>query len=203
MYTAKPPAPLYMSIGSQLTTLRRSWRTIPKLDHLQMHAFARLSQQLRLKVKDALLRSLHETSLYKRLILTNKEARAHTLKVGNAIHSRLSSNYWEGTSLLKCVYGQFYNANLAKRYCHTQTNECPLCHKADSCTHIAGECPFHKALTINRLNAECQLVHAAIPKSAKGGGALHNASDLVLITTDTGSQPKPRRIRLSPFTPPP
>jgi hypothetical protein len=36
-------------------------------------------------------------------------------------------------------------------------------------------------------NAACQLIHAAIRKSAKNGGALHNAPDLVLITGDAGS----------------
>ena len=49
-------------------------------------------------------------------------------------------------------------------------DECPLCHKPDSCTHIVGEVSFHKALTISRHNAACQLVHAAIHKSAKVWG---------------------------------
>ena len=33
-----------------------------------------------------------------------------------------------------------------------------------------GECSFHKALTISRHNATCQLAHVDIRKSAKGGG---------------------------------
>ena len=59
----------------------------------------------------------------------------------------------------------------------------------DSCTHIAGECPVHEALRISRHNAACQLVHAAIRKTAKGGGSLHSAPDLVLVMADTGTQP--------------
>ena len=37
-------------------------------------------------------------------------------------------------------------------------------------------------------NATCQLIHAAIRKTSKGGGALHTAPDLVLIAGDTGIQ---------------
>ena len=59
----------------------------------------------------------------------------------------------------------------------------------DSCTHIAWECPDHKALRISRHNAACQLIHAAIRKTAKGGGALHSAPDLVLVMVDAGTQP--------------
>ena len=59
----------------------------------------------------------------------------------------------------------------------------------DFCTHIAGECPDHEALRISRHSAVCKLLHAAIRKTAKGGGALHSAPDLVLVTADTGTQP--------------
>ena len=54
----------------------------------------------------------------------------------------------------------------------------------DSCTHIAGECPDHETLRISRHNAACQLVHATIRNSAKGGGALYNAEDLRLVAVD-------------------
>ncbi len=59
----------------------------------------------------------------------------------------------------------------------------------DSCTHIAGECPDHEALRIIRHNAACQLIYAAIRKTAKGGGALHSAVELVLVMANTGTQP--------------
>ena len=75
------------------------------------------------------------------------------------------------------------------RYGHALTDECPLCHMPDSCTHIAGECPDHEALRVSRHNAAYQLIHAAIRKIAKGGGALHSAPDLDLVMADTGTQP--------------
>ena len=59
----------------------------------------------------------------------------------------------------------------------------------ESCTHIAGECPDHEAMRISRDNAACQLIHAAIRNTAKGGWALHTAPDLVLVMTDTDTQP--------------
>jgi hypothetical protein len=33
------------------------------------------------------------------------------------------------------VYGQLYNGKPAKGYGHSPTDECPLCHKHDSCMH--------------------------------------------------------------------
>ena len=98
----------------------------------------------------------------------------NTRYMENAIYHRLTANAWEGTTfILKFLYGQLYNGKLAKRYGHTPTYECPLCHKPNSCTHIAGECPHPKALTISRHNSACHLVHTAIRNSAKGGGGLH------------------------------
>jgi hypothetical protein len=73
------------------------------------------------------------------------------------------------------------------RYGHAATDECPLCHKPDSCTHIAKKCNKHEGLRIGRHNAACQLIHAAIRKTSKGGGANHSAPDLVLISADTGT----------------
>ena len=67
-------------------------------------------------------------------------------------------------------------------------DECLLCHKSDSCTYIAEECLDHEALRISHHNTACQLIHAAIRKTAKGGGALHTAPDLVSVAADTGSQ---------------
>jgi hypothetical protein len=54
-----------------------------------------------------------------------------------------------------------------------QTSACFICHRPDSYTHIAGEYPDHEARRINRRNAACQFVHAAIRKSAKGGESFH------------------------------
>jgi hypothetical protein len=153
-----------------------------------MHAFTRPSQQLRNKARQALLRSLHYSSLYRRLLVANKLKGTRLQTVGRATYKKLTSHPKEGTTLLKFIYGQLYNGKLAKRYGHASTDECSLCHKPDSCTHIAGECPEHEALRIGRHNAACQLIHSAIRKTAKSGGALHFASDLVLVAADTGTQ---------------
>ena len=153
-----------------------------------MHAFTRPSNQLRQKVKAATPRSLHHTSLYRRLVLTAKSKGARIAATGASLHTRLRENPREGSTLLKFVYGQLYNGKLAKLYGHAPTDECPLCHLLDSCTHIAGECKFHKNLSISRHNAAWQLIHAAIRKSAKGGGALYRADDLRLVAADAGTQ---------------
>ena len=131
---------------------------------------------------------MHHTSLYKRLILRAKTQGANIAPTGTSLHSRLRENAKEGTNILKFIHGQLYNGKLAKRYGHAPTDESPLCHLPYSCTHIASECKAHKNLSINRHNAACQLIHAAIRNSAKGGGALYAAEDLRLVATDAGTQ---------------
>jgi hypothetical protein len=108
--------------------------------------------------------------------------------VGQALHKKLTYSPWEGTFLFEFIYGQLYNGKLAKRYGHAPSDECPLCHRPDSCTHIAGECLDHETLRISRHNAACQLIHAAIRKTAKEGGAIHSAPVLILVLADTGTQ---------------
>ncbi len=99
--------------------------------------------------------------------------------------TRLRDTPKESITLLKFMYGQLYNDKLAKRYGHVPTDDCPICHHPNSCTHIAGELVAHKNLSISRHNAACQLIHAAIRNSAKGGGALYRAQDLLLVAVDT------------------
>jgi ribonuclease HI len=112
MYTIKSPPPTSaLSTGTNCATLRRSWWNIPEEDRLQMHAFTRPSPQLRTKVREALLRSLYHSSLYRRFIVANKEKRARTKTVGQALHKKLTHSPWEGTTLLKFLYGQLYNGN--------------------------------------------------------------------------------------------
>jgi len=153
-----------------------------------MHAFTRPSQQPRHIVMAANLRSLHNAFIYRRLIIQAKNQGASTATTWTALHVRLRENSKEGTNLLKFIHGQLYNAKLTKRYGHAPTDECPLCHRPDLCTHIAGECEFHQNLIISRHNAACQLIHAAIRNSAKGGGALYSTNDLRLVAADAGSQ---------------
>ena len=87
MYSVKPPLPLpAMSTGTNCATLRRPLWTIPETERLRMHAFTRPFPQLRVKVRASLLRSLHHFSLYRRLIIANKEKGARTKTVGMALH---------------------------------------------------------------------------------------------------------------------
>jgi len=166
-----------------------------------MYAFTRISPQLRTKFRDALLRIIHHSSLYLRLIVASKEEGACTKTVGQAIHKKLTHSPWEGTALLKFLHGQLYNGKLAMKYGHAPKDACPLCHMPDSCTDIAGECPDHEALRISRHNAACQLIHAAIRKTAKGGGALHNAPCIIFVMADAGVQPMTTRDAIESLSP--
>ncbi len=69
-----------------------------------MHAFTRPSSHLRLKIRDALLRSLHHSSLYRRLITAVKERGARAKIVGQALHKKLTNSPWEGNSILHFIY---------------------------------------------------------------------------------------------------
>ena len=123
MYSVKPPPPLpALSTGTNCVTLRCPWWTIPETERLQIQAFTRLSSQLRLKVRDALLRSLHHSSLYRRLVVASKEKGARTKTVGQTLQKKPTHSPWDGTSLLKFIYGQLYNGKLATRYGHALTN---------------------------------------------------------------------------------
>jgi len=104
---------------------------------------------------------------------------------------------------IKFIHGQLYIGKLAKRYGHTLTDECPLCHRPDSCTYIAGECKAHKNLSISRHNAACQLIHVALRNSAKGGGTLYSVDDLRLVAADAGNQNQTTEEKLSSLVTPP
>jgi hypothetical protein len=192
MYTSKPPTPaLALTTSPRHATLRQTWWTIPESDRLQMHAFTHPSHQLRQMVRAGILRSIHHTSLYRRLILQARKQGAHIAATGKALHTRLRDKTKEGTNLLKIYMVSYIMANWPTNTAmHQRMDECPLCHLPDSCTHIAGKCKAHKHLHISRYNAACQLVHAAIRNSAKCGGALYRAKDLALATTNVGNQPQ-------------
>ena len=119
-----------------MATLRQPWWSILEVERLQMYAFTRPSPQLRRKVRHALLRSLHYTSLYRYLILKNIEVGTNTHFVEKAMHRRLIANAWEGSTILKLIYRKLYNGKFVKRYGHAPTDKFPLCHKPSSCTHI-------------------------------------------------------------------
>jgi hypothetical protein len=120
-----------------------------------MHAFRQPSHKLRQKIRAATLRSMHQTSIYKRLILQAKTQGANITTTGASPQTHLREGTKEGTNLLKFIHGQLYNGKLAKRYEHAPMQECPLCHRPDSCTHIAGEYNAHNNISISRHNAAC------------------------------------------------
>ena len=125
-----------------------------------------------------------------RLTLQSRTQGANTATTGASLHTRLRDNTNEGTSLLKFINGQLYNVKLAKRYGHAPMDKCPLCHRPDSFTHIAGECKAFKNLSISRHNAACLLIHAVIRNSAKGGVASCSGDDLRLVAADADNQNK-------------
>ena len=108
-----------------------------------MHTFTRISNQTRLKDRNATLGSLHHTSLYRRLILKAKDLGGRTKTVGTAFHSYIGMSPRDGITILKFLYGQLYTGKLAYRYKLTPTDACPLCGLSDSCTHISGEYKSH------------------------------------------------------------
>jgi hypothetical protein len=90
MYTNNPIIPpIPLSTGPHSLTLRQPWWTIPETDRHCMHALTKISNKLRLKVRNAILRSLNHISLDRRLVLKAKAKGAHTKTVGTAIHSHI------------------------------------------------------------------------------------------------------------------
>ncbi len=179
MYTVKPiTPPIALATGPLSATLRTPWWNIPPEERLQMHAFTKPSKQLRDIVRAATLRSLHHTSLYRRLILNAKSRGARTATTGTAVHALIRNSPRDGITILKFIYGQLYNGKIAYRFKHAPTDACPLCGLPDSCTHITGQCKEHNDLRILRHNAACLLTHAVIRTMFKGGGILYSPHDL-------------------------
>ena len=98
-----------------------------------MHVFTRPSQQLRRKVRAATLRSLHQTSLYKRLILLAKEKGACIAEMDKALHIRLMHNPADDTNLLK-LYSHTASFTMAKSPIDMGTLQRTNAHSATSLT---------------------------------------------------------------------
>jgi hypothetical protein len=92
-----------------------------------MYAFTRPSDQLRDKLREATIRSLRHTSLYRRLILTVKQNGAKTPTLGRKLHTTVRTAPHAGIDIIKFLYGQFYNGKLAYRYGYGPNDACPLC----------------------------------------------------------------------------
>ena len=58
---------------------------------------------------------MHETSIYKRLMLQAKTQGANTATTGASLHTRLQENSEEGTNFLKLIHGQQYNGRKKER----------------------------------------------------------------------------------------
>jgi hypothetical protein len=129
-----------------------------------MHAFTRPSQQLRLKVRDAILRSLHHSSLYMRLVVANKEIGARSKAMGQVLHKQLTFSPWEGTTLLKFISGQLYIDKLAMRYGHAPTGE-SLSAVDLTPTHILPENARRKRPCV--LAVTTRIVNWSTPPSAR------------------------------------
>ena len=76
-----------------------------------MHAFTRPSHQLRQKVRAATLRTMHHTSIYKRLILQAKSQDANNATTGTSLHTRFRENPKKGAYILNFIYGQLSKLN--------------------------------------------------------------------------------------------
>jgi hypothetical protein len=145
LYINNPVTPP-ISLATHGSTL--SHPTPPVVDHPSrvkccMHAFTKNSNQICLKVRNAILRSSPHTFLYIRVILKAKSQRGRTKIVGTALHLYIRKSPKDGIAILNFIYGQFYNGKLAYRYKLPPTDACPLCGFPDSCTHIAGELKSH------------------------------------------------------------
>jgi len=99
-----------------------------------MYAFTRPSHQRRQKVRAATLRSMHHTSIYKRLILQTKTHGADTATTGTALNTRFRENSKEGTNLLKLIHGQLYSGKLANDTDMPQRTNVPYA-TAPTCAH--------------------------------------------------------------------
>ena len=106
MYTNNPTTPpISLATGPHSATLLPPWWTISEDERRCMHAFTRISKQTRLEDRNATLRSLHITSLYRRLILKAKNQGSRTKTVGTALHSYIRKSPKDGTPILKFLYG--------------------------------------------------------------------------------------------------
>jgi hypothetical protein len=117
MYTNNPTTPpIPLATCPHSATLRPPWWTIPEDERRCMHAFTKTFDQMRLKVRNSTLRSLHHTFLYKRLILKAKNQGARTKTVGTALCSYIRKSPKDGIAILAFLDGQLYNGKLAYIY---------------------------------------------------------------------------------------
>ena len=71
-----------------------------------MHAFTKPSNQLRLKVLAATLKSLHYTSLNIHMFINAKAQGPRTVSVGTSLQSMIQNSQRDGITILKFIYDQ-------------------------------------------------------------------------------------------------
>ena len=123
--TRTPPSPTHLGSDTRMATLRQLWWSIPEGGGASANARFHAPLITTTTQSQTLLHNLNYISLYRRLILKNREVGTNTHYVEKSIHCRLAASAWEGSTLLKLIYGQLYNDKLAKRYRHASTDECP------------------------------------------------------------------------------
>ena len=148
-------------------------------------------KQLRKHVHPILGMYTSRPSQYRNLFLHLEKHEGALLHLPSAhIQSRLrSGNVRDAMRLFKYLWGTLYCGKLAKRYKHAQTDECPLCHFPDSCTHIGSGCPKHTGLYISRHDAAVRMIADYLLHSPKGASALHQS--LRLLSRDAGRNERP------------
>jgi len=77
-----------------------------------MHDFTKLSNKLRLKMRNALFKSPHHTFLYRLQILKGKAREPHTIIVSTAIQSYIRNVPRVGITVLNFLYITFFNGKL-------------------------------------------------------------------------------------------
>jgi len=167
---------------------------MPQEDRLHTHSFAKPSNQLSGKVYSAILRSIHNTSLYMRLALVAKQHGRCRNRGGKPTH--YTSLYAPPLKLA------FMNLNLltvnlttASSFIVTGTpplTRTPYARPAilpDSYAHIAREYSHTSVQVINRHNVACLLAHKAIRSSRKKRINLHAPKCFKILIAYVGSHP--------------
>ena len=147
----------------------------PPLPHRYVH---NLNQDLAARTYNTQGMAGTNESIYASLM--KKELSTADKKLSSAMWDLAASGtltYAHITNVMRARWGGIYTAKIAARmnrpYMGTHgppsTGLCPLCQRADSATHILGECPAHKALHIQRHDATGRCILKHMRKGAHGG----------------------------------
>ena len=147
----------------------------PPVQHRYVH---NLNQDLATRAYNTQGHAGTNESIYANLM--KKELSTADKKLSSAMWDLAASGtltYAHVTNAMRARWGGIYTAKIAARmnrpymgnHGPPSTGLCPLCHRADSATHILGECPAHKALHIQRHDATGRCILKHMRKGAHGG----------------------------------